>query len=328
MEATLLAAGLAAASTGPIIEKWHQVTLAINCFRLVILVVLIGLYGLFASALHRRAALSAFNTGESSPLLPNDHGGLHEHGVGNGSRSYGATDGTAPTAGEDGDEPGWVRPQKAPRRTWWEYLRSYSVFFPYLWPSKDRSLQILFLACFSIVIVQRVTNVLVPIQVGVVVDDLSGENGPVRLPWGGICLFVFFRLLQGGNGLLNALRAWMWIPINQYSYRELTVASFEHVHGLSLEFHTGKKTGEVISALGKGSSINTFLEQVTFQFLPLIVDLVVAIGYFLFQFDAYYALVVTVVTFWYIYLTIRLAQWRVDLRREMTNADREQDAIK
>ena len=80
--------------------------------------------------------------------------------------------------------------------------------------------------------------------------------------------------------------------------------------------------------MNKGSSINTFLEQITFNVLPMVVDLIVAIIFFLTVFDAYYALVITVITFWYIYLTIRMATWRADIRRDMTNADREEDAVK
>lgn len=42
----------------------------------------------------------------------------------------------------------------------------------------------------------------------------------------------------------------------------------------------------------------------------------------------YYALIVGVVTFLYLYLTVRLAQWRAAIRREMTNKSREEDAVK
>lgn len=185
--------------------------------------------------------------------------------------------------------------------------------------------------CVVIVIVQRGVNVLVPFQVGIITDDLSGDNSPngeVKMPWVSVTLYILYRLLQGNNGLLGAVRSAAWIPISQYSYREISVASFEHVHSLSLDFHLGKKTGEVLSAMNKGASINTFLEQVTFNVVPMIVDLCVAIGYFLIAFDAYYALVITVVTFWYIYLTIRMATWRADIRRDMVNADREEDSVK
>jgi ABC-type transport system involved in Fe-S cluster assembly fused permease/ATPase subunit len=96
-----------------------------------------------------------------------------------------------------------------------------------------------------------------------------------------------YRFLQGNMGLLGAVRSTLWIPIGQYSYHALSTSAFEHVHSLSLDFHLGKKTGEVLSALSKGSSINNFLEQVTFQVIPMLIDLGVAVAYFLIKFDAY-----------------------------------------
>jgi len=275
---------------------------------------------------------------ESSPLLANGsstaNGSARPHTQENGvvSSAPSTSLGAAPSGGKhkhtEGAPAGWERPDKAPSRSWVEYLRGYAVFFPYLWPSKDRSLQLVVFLCIIIVALQRAVNVFVVIEVGTITNYLSGVYGPVTLPWGHILLYLGARMLQGPNGFLGAARSVLWIPVSQYSYRELSVAAFEHVHSLGLDFHLGKKTGEVISAMGKGSSINTFLESVTFQVLPMVVDLGVAIGYFLIVFDAYYALVVTVITFWYIYLTIKMAQWRADIRRQMVNADREEDAVK
>ncbi|TKA81214.1 hypothetical protein B0A49_01350, partial [Cryomyces minteri] len=306
--------------------EWEITEVIIDFVRIFILLALIAFYVLFAILRNNKKGEDAQHAGETARLLGNAH---TENGNVNGTADgYGS----APTGGKhkhtEGAPAGWEKPATPPSRSWWEYIKGYSVFFPYLWPSNDRKLQFVVVICFVIVILQRVINVLVPMQVGKITDDLSGENGPVHMPWGAICLYITYRLFQGGNGLLGALRSTLWIPIGQYSYRELSVAAFEHVHTLSLDFHLGKKTGEVLSALGKGSSINTFLEQVTFQVVPMLVDLCVAIGYFLIEFDAYYALVVAVVTFWYIYLTIRMAQWRAEIRRQMVNADREEDAVK
>lgn len=47
------------------------------------------------------------------------------------------------------------------------------------------------------------------------------------------------------------------------------MAASKNQSELSLDFHHGKKTGEVTSALSKGNSINTFLEQVVFQLGPV-----------------------------------------------------------
>jgi ABC-type transport system involved in Fe-S cluster assembly fused permease/ATPase subunit len=78
-------------------------------------------------------------------------------------------------------------------------------------------------------------------------------------------------------GLVGALRSYAWIPIGQYSYRELSTRAFAHVQSLSLDFHIAKKTGEVMSALSKGSAINSFLEQILFQIFPVLVDLVLVL---------------------------------------------------
>ncbi|KAI4709935.1 hypothetical protein J4E89_005165 [Alternaria sp. Ai002NY15] len=306
--------------------EWEAAEVAMDLLRIVLLLALIAFYVLFVIVPQRRSRQESGSPSENTSLLGSaEQNGHAENGHANGS--YGSVH---PTGGKhqhtEGAPPAWSRPTGAPARSWWEYIKGYHVFFPYLWPSKDRKLQLVVIACFMLVLGQRVVNVLVPDLTGEIVKRLNDrERGN---PWTAIMLYIGFRFLQGSNGLLGAARSALWIPVSQYSYRELSVAAFEHVHSLSLDFHLGKKTGEVLSALGKGSSINTFLEQVTFSVVPMLIDLGVAIAYFLIRFDAYYALVIAIVTFWYIYLTIRMAQWRAEIRREMVNADREEDAVK
>ncbi|KAH6639666.1 hypothetical protein C7974DRAFT_432165 [Boeremia exigua] len=312
--------------------EWEAAEVAIDLLRIVLLLALIAFYTIFVVLPQARKTSEAGTPAESTSLLANgtnraENGHANGANGANGNTSYGSVH---PVGGKhqhtEGAPPAWSRPTGAPTRSWWEYIKGYGVFFPYLWPSKDGRLQIMVVVCFVLVMAQRVINLLVPDQLGHIVDRL--DHKVPGSPWTAICMFIAFRFLQGTNGVLGAARSALWIPVSQYSYRELSVAAFEHVHSLSLDFHLGKKTGEVLSALGKGSSINTFLEQVTFSVVPMLLDLGAAIGYFLVKYDAYYALVLAVVTFWYIYLTIRMAQWRAEIRREMVNADREEDAVK
>lgn len=311
--------------------EWEITEVTLDLVRIVLLLALIGFYVLFVVLQGYKKKQEPATEGETTGLLAENEA---QNGTANGSTNgspngYGSAQPAAGKPAKTSDAPaGWEKPTSPPSRSWWEYIKGYSMFFPYLWPAKNRRLQIVVVISFIIMIVQRGIQVLVPLQAGKLTDDLSGDNGDVKLPWKGICLYIFYRLLQGNNGLLGATRSIIWVPVSQYCFRELSIASFEHVHSLSLDFHLGKKTGEVLSALGKGNAINNFLESVTFQVLPMLVDLCVAIGYFLIYFDAYYALVVAVVTFWYIYLTIRMAQWRAGIRREMVNSDREVDAVK
>lgn len=316
---------------------WEIIDLVCEGLRVLVLMFLIVFYTLFSL---ERIVKGKNNNGndmdQCTPLLGNDsaNGTLSNNGINDNGSDYasqiGNNDGSANCRRDEEDEPAFYKPTKIPERTWWEYLRGYSIFFPYLWPSKSIRLQIIVVICFLLIICQRAINIAVPLQIGKVTDQLANHNKNVLLdmPWLSISLLIIFKLLQGTSGILGATRSVLWIPISQYSYKALTTASFEHVHGLSLDFHLSKRTGEVLSALSKGNAINNFLEQITFQVLPMIFDLCVAIVYFGFAFDAYYALIVTIITFSYLYLTVRMARWRSNQRREMTNLSREEDAVK
>jgi ABC-type transport system involved in Fe-S cluster assembly fused permease/ATPase subunit len=327
-------------------NEWEVAELLLDIVRLVILLFLVGFYITFSlDRIYKGWSSSRHELDESAPLLINGNANSHAHVYGNGSIYNGnATEPTTPrdavngsTHGEDGnascksteENPAFYKPIVAPNRTWWEYLKGYSLFFPYLWPSKSLRLQVIVVICFVLVVLQRLVNLAVPLQVGKVTNQLANEEGDTPgMPWISISILIALKFLQGNSGILGAARSVLWIPISQYSYKALTTASFEHVHSLSLDFHLGKRTGEVLSALSKGNAINNFLEQITFSVLPMIVDLILAIGYFGLKFDAYYALVVAIITFAYLYLTIRMARWRSDQRRQMTNLSREEDAVK
>lgn len=223
----------------------------------------------------------------------------------------------------------FYRQDKLPHRSWWEYVRGYHVFFPYLWPAKEPKLQLLVCLCFLLVVLQRVVNVMVPLRLGYLVNSLTiagATKGP--MPWPDLVFFLALKLMQGPSAILGSARAMLWIPVTQHSYISLQTAAFEHVHSLSLDFHLGKRTGELLSALNKGGSVNQFLEQTTFSVAPTLLDLFVAIGFFWYKFGPIYALCATIITFSYLVLTIKMASTRADQRRDMVNADREEEAVK
>lgn len=331
-------------------NEWELAEVLIGTIRLVILLFLVGFYITFSvERRYKNRSSSQCELDENAPLLRNGHvnghyvpenGTIHDGNIPQSANGHAPASGlnecphdenghSEPSSKTAGEIPAFYKPTTVPNRTWWEYLKGYSVFFPYLWPSKSLRLQIVVVICFILVLLQRLVNVAVPLQIGKVTNQLSTEDGgDGKMPWVSISILIALKFLQGTSGILGALRSVLWIPISQYSYKALTTASFEHVHGLSLDFHLGKRTGEVLSALSKGNAINNFLEQITFSVLPMVVDLGLAIFYFGVVFDAYYALVVTIITFSYLYLTIRMARWRSEQRRQMTNLSREEDAVK
>jgi ATP-binding cassette, subfamily B, vacuolar membrane transporter HMT1/ACLQ len=191
-------------------------------------------------------------------------------------------------------------------------------------PSDSHALQLRVLVCFGLLAIQRIINVLVPRQLGIVMTRL----GPGMIPHTELLVYVLLRFLQGQQGVIGSIRAIMWIPISQSTYRRLTKAAYEHVLSLSLDFHVNKRIGDVISALSKGSAVNTFLDSFAFQLFPMVADLWIAAVYFSIDFDMRYALAVVCVTWLYIYVTIYMAKFRGRARRDMAFKERETEAAK
>lgn len=321
------------------IRGWDMFDVMVGIVRLSLLALLVGLYTVLTTrrSIKERRLLdeesNRSDSDESSPLLNGNGANYHTQTNGHASNGrartdsgFGHSNGSADAGYQQPEEEAaFYRPEKLPHKTWYEYCRGYSVFFPYLWPSDSLKLQGVVLLCFILIILQRVVNVMVPTQIKTVAEllEAGGDNWKTE-----VGLLIMYKLLQGQSGLLGSLRSILWIPVSQHTYRALTTASFEHVHSLSLDFHLGKRTGEVLSALNKGASINQFLEQVTFQVIPMLVDLLIAVVYFYVKFGPMYSLFVSIITFYYLYLTIRMGATRADQRRDMVNADREEEAVK
>ncbi|KAK5989159.1 ABC transporter aclQ [Cladobotryum mycophilum] len=336
---------------GSCVDYWVKIDLALYFVRLIHILGAIAIYCASWVQKYRYTEERKLEEGrratESTPLL-NGHSRTYDttqdpNSVeANGRRSRGrtmsnATKPPAASCSNKDEHAAFYRPQKIPHKTWWEYVRGYSLFFPYLWPKDSSILKFQVVLCFILVIMQRIVNMCVPYQIGMVVKKLQVVVEDVHrgdpLTMDNFPLMEFVKLgilwiLQGQSGLLGSLRSLLWIPVSQYSYRGLTAAAFNHVHSLSLDFHLSKRTGEVLSALNKGSAINSFLEQVTFQVIPMLFDLFLSISVFYYNYGPLYAQLNLVDTCWYLYMTIKMASTRADQRREMTNADREEEAVK
>jgi ABC-type transport system involved in Fe-S cluster assembly fused permease/ATPase subunit len=96
---------------------------------------------------------------------------------------------------------------------------------------------------------------------------------------------------------------------------------------LSSDFHSNKKSGELYASIDQGRSINGFIDDVCFTVLPMLVDLIVAFGYFYYLFDAYMALIVGVVTVVYLWATTKLGAQQDQIRRDYRTSSRNESHV-
>ncbi|MBN3302798.1 ABCB6 protein, partial [Amia calva] len=209
--------------------------------------------------------------------------------------------------------------------TWQGFGKKVRLLVPYMWPSGNFILQGLVLLCLCLLGLERAINVFVPIYYKNIVNELS-DGSSWRTLAITVSIYVLLKILQGGgagaSGFVSNLRSFLWIRVQQYTNREVQVRLFVHLHMLSLRWHLGRKTGEVLRSIDRGtSSINSLLSYIVFSILPTIADIVIAIIYFISFFNAWFGLIVFICMFLYITLTIIITEWRTKYRREMNTQD-------
>ena len=239
---------------------------------------------------------------------------------------------------------------KSEGSTFSDIWKKFRMLLPFVWPKGNRFLQLMVLICFLILVAGRAVNLLVPIYYKKIVNALTptstpnqnndtywgltatlSENQHVSFPVEFILLYVFLRFLQGGAvgsmGVLNNFRSFLWIKVQQYTSRTMQIQLFAHLHALSLRWHLGRKTGEVLSVMDRGTnSINNLLSYILFNIVPTFADIGVAIVYFVIAFDAWFGLIVFTTMLFYLLATIGITEWRTKYRRDMNELQNETKA--
>lgn len=60
-------------------------------------------------------------------------------------------------------------------------------------------------------------------------------------------------------GFVSNLRTFLWIRVQQFTSRGVELRLFSHLHELSLRWHLGRRTGEVLRIVDRGTSSVTGL---------------------------------------------------------------------
>ncbi|KAL1958250.1 hypothetical protein VTO42DRAFT_4758 [Malbranchea cinnamomea] len=191
--------------------------------------------------------------------------------------------------------------------------KEWDMLIPFFWPSGKLQLQLIYVAIALCLVAERAVNVMIPLQIGQITNTLSTPSGTV--PWKQIVSFAVLRLLDSGSGL-PAIRRFMWLPLENYSYEKLSVTAFNQIMTLSCDFHDSKHSGKLWHTVYRGQSVKDVVSSICFRVIPMIVDLVLAVSVLYYIFDAYMALIVAAVALIFVWSSGKIVAKQRETRRK------------
>lgn len=201
--------------------------------------------------------------------------------------------------------------------SWMVYIYNFKVFLPYLIPRRNLEVQSCLLGCVLCLVGDRFLNILVPRQLGIIVDKLFAR----QQPFSDLGIYFILALLHGNSGL-QMIKSLAKIPIKQFSYRQLTNAAFSHVMGLEMEFHSDRDSAELMKAIEQGEALTNLLETAVLDIIPTVIDMFVAIVFLYIKFNSSAALCMLLASLAFIVLEVVTSSWNVENRRRLTKAER------
>lgn len=193
---------------------------------------------------------------------------------------------------------------------------------PHLWDPSRPDLRLRVVLAFLCLAVAKLVNVIIPFFYKGAVDALDARAGAlVAVPLGLIAAYGGARVLSQGFG---ELRDAVFAKVAQHAVRTTALATFEHLHALSLRFHLERATGGLSRVIERGTKgIQFVLQFMTFNIVPTILEIALVAGILVWKFDVAFALVVTGTIVGYIVYTLAVTEWRTVYRREMNDRDTE-----
>ncbi|CAF1130323.1 unnamed protein product [Adineta ricciae] len=224
---------------------------------------------------------------------------------------------------------------------WIKFFHHFKTLAPFIWPRGHFGLQINILICIAIVLCGRLISIEVPRYTKLITDELIQPSNattdtfmnlgaklraPQSWPWRLVVILAALRFLQGaggfGSGLLSIARSTLWVKIDQYTTRTLKLRVLSHLHDLSLRWHLVRKTGEVLRIVDRGTeSVDSLLNYILFNIFPTIADIIVAVVYFIIQFNIWFGIIVFATMLIYLLTTIVITEWRTKFKKEMNKLD-------
>jgi len=206
-------------------------------------------------------------------------------------------------------------PPPAPAPSDWSTL---ARLFPYLWQYKWRVL-----AALAFMVAAKLANVGVPLLLKTLVDAMSVKPGdPAAMLVVPVGLLLAYGLLRLSTSVFTELRELVFSRATQGATRSIALATFEHLHALSLRFHLERQTGGMTRDIERGvKGIESLISYSLYSIIPTLIEVALVLTVLAVKFDAWFAWITLLALAVYIVFTVTVTEWRTKYRREANELD-------
>ncbi|MGB6115587.1 MAG: ABC transporter ATP-binding protein/permease, partial [Comamonas sp.] len=196
--------------------------------------------------------------------------------------------------------------------------RTLSRLLPYLWEYKWRVV-----AAIAFMLVAKLANVGVPLLLKDLIDAMDVKSGTAAallvVPVGLLLAYGGLRLC---TSVFNELRELVFARATHGAARSIALATFVHLHNLSLRFHLERQTGGMTRDIERGvRGIESLVSFALFNIIATLVEVLLVLGVLGAKFDWRFVAVTLTALVLYIGYTVWVTEWRIEFRREANRSD-------
>ena len=166
-------------------------------------------------------------------------------------------------------------------------------------------------------------NVGVPLLLKTLVDAMSVKPGdPAAILVVPVGLLLAYGLLRLSTSVFTELRELVFSRATQGATRSIALATFEHLHALSLRFHLERQTGGMTRDIERGvKGIESLISYSLYSIIPTLIEVALVLTVLAVKFDAWFAWITLLALAVYIVFTVTVTEWRTKYRREANELD-------
>lgn len=196
----------------------------------------------------------------------------------------------------------------------WDVL---NTIWPYLWEFRARMG-----VAFVLLVLAKVATVTMPWALKNIVDGLDQtQHQIIAVP---VLMVAFYGALRFSSVFFSEARDAVFSRVTERAMRRMVLRVFRHLHALDLDFHLSRQTGGISRDIDRGGTGFGFLmRMLVFNIVPTLIEVAMVAGILLFNFSAWYALVILICVSIYIYFTVVTTEWRNRYVRETNRLDSE-----